>query len=65
MKTLATFKPVVISQASGNTIWASGLVVMTTEKASIKSSVFSANFFPLFFSFFIILNEVYIIIIRN
>ena len=28
---LATFKPVVIYQASGNTTWASGLVVMTSR----------------------------------
>jgi hypothetical protein len=31
MKTLAISKPVVILQASGNTIWASGLVVMTSR----------------------------------
>jgi hypothetical protein len=31
MKTLATSKPVVILQASGNTTWASGLVVMTSR----------------------------------
>ena len=31
MKTLATFKPVVISQASGKVAWASGLVVMTSR----------------------------------
>jgi hypothetical protein len=31
MKTSAIFKPVVISQASGKRIWASGLVVMTSR----------------------------------
>ena len=49
--TLAMFKPVVLPQASGNTVWASGLVVINYRRKPLKNLAFLTAFSLPFFSF--------------